>query len=103
MTLTAAALIAQMPTNITAAMPYDLDAMADYACAQWVACGHAQRDAAPILMHNPSGWSVTIDGTTDPATKRQGGSRGCWPTLRLALLATILLAHRTDLPITGQV
>ena len=102
MSLDIPSILAQMPTSVSSALPFELDELADYACAQWVACGHAQREAAPMLTHDARGWSVVIDGTTDKATRRQGGSRGGWPKLRLALLAAILLAHRPELPISGR-
>ena len=90
-------ILAQMPPATVQKLPADLEELAAFT-----------RSLHPtsrgiLLVQDERGWVVVLDGTTDPAHKgRQAGSRGAWPTMRLALLVAILLSERPELPIKGQ-
>jgi hypothetical protein len=93
--------LAQMPPVVARQLPGELDDMATF-----LADLHKGKGAYPravVLAVTPRGWSVTVDGVVDSGQPgRQAGSRGSWPTMRMALLVAVLLCERPELPIVGD-
>ena len=93
--------MAQMPPTVAQQLPPDVEDIAPFLADLYKRNGAYPR--AVMLAVTPRGWSVTVDGVTDLGQPgRQAGSRGSWPTMRMALLVAVLLCERPELPIVGD-
>ena len=93
-------ILAQMPPTTTRQLPADVEDIAPLLADLFRKNGANPR--AVTISVTPRGWSVVVDGVTDIGKPgRQAGSRGTWPTMRMALLVAVLLCERPELPIEG--
>ena len=89
--------LAQLPPAVAQQLPPDVEEIAPFLADLYKRRGVYPR--AVMLAVTPRGWSVTVD-LGQPG--RQAGSRGSWPTMRMALLVAVLLCERPELPIVGD-
>jgi len=100
-------ILAQMYPATLQSLPFSEEELAKF-LAERYGKRHQGLPALRLESTVDFNWSVTLPGIGDPAYAdtiqieyQYAGSRGYWPTLRHALLASILIEERPELPIRG--